>query len=112
MQCVCLEHNFHQNRTNSDQPGIGVTTSGGEYLRDTGKMLVFLEAESNDDVNVSTPRPLLVVASGKTTMTRLGFSETRRERGITCVVGVDEEKPKQDANARSSDIGRTLRVSG
>lgn len=110
MQCVCLELSFHKNRGISIQPGIGVTMSDGVYLSDTGKMLVARPAESSDGVGRSIPRPLLVVASGKTTTVRLGLSAMRRESSM--LPSGDGFRTKDDSTAAPNDSCLTLRDPG
>ena len=70
MQCVGRLFRRQINLIASSQPGIGVTTSAGVYRKDTGKILVSLAADKRDGESLRIPRPLLVVVSGKTTMTR------------------------------------------
>lgn len=105
MQCVEREVKRQRKRIASTQPGIGVTTSAGVYRRDTGKMLVPFEAESSDGDRRRTPRPLLVVASGKTTITLLGLWATSFESSTVCSGAGD--MLKQEAKAPSRDSGRT-----
>jgi hypothetical protein len=88
--------------TLSSHPGIGVTTSAGEYRSETGKMLVPLDAERREGDRRSTPLPLLVVHSGNTTITRRGFVATSSARLIV-FSGSGGGKAKQEARARSRE---------
>lgn len=53
----------------SSHPGMGVTTSAGVYLSETGNIFESLDADSSDGDSFRIPRPLLVVLSGNTTIT-------------------------------------------
>ena len=55
------------------------------YLRLTGKTLVLVGAERRHGLKGRMPRPLLVVHSGKMTMTRLVFCCTYVSRSISFV---------------------------
>lgn len=110
MQCVCLELSFHRKRGTSIQPGIGVTMSEGVYFRDTGKILVDRPAESNDGVGRRMPRPLLVVASGKTTTVLLGLAAMRRESSM--LPSGDGLRMKHDSTAAPRESCLTFRDLG
>lgn len=110
MQCVCLELSFQRNRGISIQPGIGVTISEGVYLSDTGKMLVARPADSSEGVGRSIPRPLLVVASGKTTTVLLGLSAISRDNSM--LPSGDGLSTKHDSTAAPNDSCLTLRDPG
>ena len=47
---------------------MGLVISAGVYRSDIGYIWVSREAVSSDGENLSTPRPFVVVHSGKTTM--------------------------------------------
>lgn len=113
MQCVGRELSRQINTMDSSQPGIGVTTSAGVYRSDTGKIFVSLAADSRDGENFSMPRPLLVVASGNTTITRPWFSLVNWESSTKSSCALKGSwMSKHAAIAPSRVTGRTRRLPG
>ena len=85
MQCVGLLHRFHKNV--KKEPGIGVVMSGAVYRRWTGKTFVFGGTVNRLGLKGKMPRPLLVVHSGKTTITRSLYFERRVSRSMRRALG-------------------------
>jgi hypothetical protein len=115
MQCVGRLFRRQMNEIASSQPGIGVTTSAGVYRSDTGNSLVSLAAESRDGDSFRMPRPLLVVLSGNTTITRPWFSLTSWDNSTAscrALKGGGGLMSKHDATAASRQMGRTRRLPG
>lgn len=102
IECVWREKSVQKNLMLSSHPGMGVTTSAGEYRSETGKILVPFDAERREGDKRSTPLPLLVVHSGNTTMTRRGFAATSSAKVIV-FSGSAGGKAKHDARARSKE---------
>lgn len=73
-------------------------------------MWVLSAADRMEGDKRRTPLPLLVVVSGKTTITLCEFFLTSSERSTAC--SGEDGRVKHDASARSRDIGCTLRDAG
>jgi hypothetical protein len=70
MQCVGRERRVYS--VLRYVPGTGVVTSAGVYLSEMGNIGVSGVRVSRDGANLRIPRPFVVVASGKSTMVRVG----------------------------------------
>lgn len=94
-------------------PGKGVVTSAGVYLKLMGKILDERGAVSRDPLNGRMPRPLVVVHSGKTAMTRFGCFRIKDSRSISLAFGgCSLGASKACKTACKSDTGRTSRLKG
>ena len=95
-------------------PGTGVVMSAAVYRRLVGKILASGGAVRSDGLKGRTPRPLVVVHSGKTTTAWLGYCLMRVSRSVSVAFfgGSSRGYWKARSMALSREMRCTRRVDG